>query len=728
MAQGITVDINANLSRLSDQIDRSVDQFRRFQSSAESYSAKINSALSTIGVGLSVAGIGAFLKSGIDAADAMGDFAEQTGTTVEKLAGFQFAVNQAGVDMDTIRDGLNDLSIFMVENADAAKQLGLSAKEPIEAFLQFSDIFRSIDDGQTRAAVGAKILSESYADMAPLLLQGSDALREQMKIGRELNPITDEMAKKAEAFNQQIDILSARSTGLRSKIALGILEPLVAMAEEMDKSIEKTGKLEGSLAGLSKEYKDLAENASIAMGAMVGLRLGPVGAAVGAAMGYSFGKQMTKSVDDEIAFLQNKIKTMEGEGFLGRLIDDATGQDINLARNQLERLLKLKQELEAPAKTSEPAIVPKKTIVNPDAIKELLGIKAETNKAKESAEKLAESANQMIATLQREIALRGDNSAAAAMEYDVINGSLKDLSEKQKITLLNLAAEKDALQLNIKAWQEYDDIIAQGLDLAKQQRADDAALQERLNQKFNAPLLDLNAGIADVAQAKALGIIDESQAKIEYDKLGKAYNDSFIEPAKMATDDLSAYAEQAARNMQDSFANFLFDPFQEGTDGMLTSFLSTIQRMAAEYASSQIFDLFRSQDQGGAGLGSAIGSGLSSFLGGLFHDGGVVGYSGGTAAIPFPAAAFAPVYHTGGIAGLQPDEMIAKLRIGEEVLTRSDPRHRWNNPPAAGTEAQQANVTVINHFTLNQPADRRTQDQIAAMAGNSIKRALQRNG
>jgi tape measure domain-containing protein len=354
--------------------------------------------------------------------------------------------------------------------------------------------------------------------------------------------------------------------------------------------------------------------------------------------------------------------------------------------------------------------------------------KQQADDAKASAEKLAESGEHMIATLQREIALRGDNSAAAAMEYDVINGSLQDLSEKQKIKLLNLSAEKDAIEQNIKVYQEYDDIIAQGLDIARQQRADAASLQERLNRKFHTPMLDLNAGIDDVAQARALGIIDESQAKLEYDKLGKAYNDSFIEPAKAATEGLSAYAEQAARNMQDSFADFLFDPFRDGTEGMLTGFLDTIRRMAAEYASSQLFDLFRSKDQGGGGLGSAIGSGLSSFIGGLFHDGGVVGDGGRSTAIPISAAAFAPAYHTGGIAGLRPDEMFAKLRIGEEVLTRDDPRHRWNNPSQQTPDAQAGNVTVINHFTLNQPADRRTQEQIATLAGNSIKRAMQRNG
>jgi hypothetical protein len=35
-------------------------------------------------------------------------------------------------------------------------------------------------------------------------------------------------------------------------------------------------------------------------------------------------------------------------------------------------------------------------------------------------------------------------------------------------------------------------------------------------------------------------------------------------------------------------------------------------------------------------------------------------------------------YHTGGIAGLAPDEVSATLKKGEEIMTEEDPRHRSN--------------------------------------------------
>lgn len=87
-----------------------------------------------------------------------------------------------------------------------------------------------------------------------------------------------------------------------------------------------------------------------------------------------------------------------------------------------------------------------------------------------------------------------------------------------------------------------------------------------------------------------------------------------------------------------------------------------------------------------------LGGGLFNFLG--LHTGGVVGASGGGTIKASPAWFNNAIrYHSGGVAGLAPDEMPAILRVGEEVLTETDPRHRNNGgtSPGKGTK-------VINMF------------------------------
>lgn len=49
-------------------------------------------------------------------------------------------------------------------------------------------------------------------------------------------------------------------------------------------------------------------------------------------------------------------------------------------------------------------------------------------------------------------------------------------------------------------------------------------------------------------------------------------------------------------------------------------------------------------------------------------------------------------YHTGGIAGLAPDEVPAILRRDEEVLTRADSRHRYNGGGNGSGETRVVNV------------------------------------
>lgn len=80
----------------------------------------------------------------------------------------------------------------------------------------------------------------------------------------------------------------------------------------------------------------------------------------------------------------------------------------------------------------------------------------------------------------------------------------------------------------------------------------------------------------------------------------------------------------------------------------------------------------------------------------LFHTGGVVGRgkAGGKKVNPLVFEG-AVRYHSGGIAGLAPNEVPAVLQKGEEVITKNDPRHRDN---ANSSSSNQQPLTVINTF------------------------------
>ena len=95
--------------------------------------------------------------------------------------------------------------------------------------------------------------------------------------------------------------------------------------------------------------------------------------------------------------------------------------------------------------------------------------------------------------------------------------------------------------------------------------------------------------------------------------------------AKDSTDEMSEYAKRAAENIQDAFAEFLFDPFHAGLKGMLKGFVDTMRQMIAQKASAKILE--------SSGIGAFFDTVLGSiFGGGKKPEGKAVGGSvyGGT--------------------------------------------------------------------------------------------------
>jgi hypothetical protein len=71
--------------------------------------------------------------------------------------------------------------------------------------------------------------------------------------------------------------------------------------------------------------------------------------------------------------------------------------------------------------------------------------------------------------------------------------------------------------------------------------------------------------------------------------------------------EMDQYMIQAARNMQNAFADFLFDPFQNGLKGMLKGLLDTVRQMVAQIMAFMVLKQL-------AGLGGPIGSFFSMGL------------------------------------------------------------------------------------------------------------------
>lgn len=180
-----------------------------------------------------------------------------------------------------------------------------------------------------------------------------------------------------------------------------------------------------------------------------------------------------------------------------------------------------------------------------------------------AAQKLQQAYESLNESLHRQIELFGDSSHAAALNYEIQHGALQGLDE----------------------------------DLQK-------ILQEQ------AQWADFQNEMAAIEQVWA----DSAEA-------AKDYKDNATE----AFNSMEEFGLQAARNLQTAFADFLFDPLEDGIKGMLRNFIDVIRRMAAEAAAASILESLGGSAKAAAGGGTDLWSQLLRGFSGAFGGGSAKG-------------------------------------------------------------------------------------------------------
>lgn len=163
--------------------------------------------------------------------------------------------------------------------------------------------------------------------------------------------------------------------------------------------------------------------------------------------------------------------------------------------------------------------------------------------------------------------------------------------------------------------------------------------------------------------------------------------------------DVSEVGKDAAASIQSAFADFLFDPFEQGTKGMLKSFVDTVRRMIAEAQAAQLAKSLFGEASGGSGggiLGSLIGKAGFAFAG---------AFGSGSTAID-PAHGFGSSinwYADGGYiapgawggVGEEGPELIYGGKTGATVIPMNSGRGSNYNTFNIGTEVNQRDVRRV---------------------------------
>lgn len=199
----------------------------------QSTATGLASSLASIGAGLSVGALVAFVKSTNDAVDALNDIKDATGASIENISALEDVAARTGTSMDTVTNALVKFNGALKDAKpgsgaeQAIRALGLSVADlknldPAEALLETAKALNTFEDDANKARLVQELFGKSLKDVAPLLKDLADQ-------GKLVATVTTQQAEEAEKFNKELFNLQKNV----SDASRSLVGPLVSSLNEV---------------------------------------------------------------------------------------------------------------------------------------------------------------------------------------------------------------------------------------------------------------------------------------------------------------------------------------------------------------------------------------------------------------------------------------------------------------------------------------------------------------
>jgi len=591
----LTIDIAANLARLESDLGKANRMSQKFAEDQQKRYARIGKL---IGGAIATFATGAFagwIKESIDAADAAAETAQSIGISIEAYQGLSFAASTAGVEQEGLTGALTKFNKTISQAAAGGKKqaaafadIGVSVRDANGnlktadgLLLEVADKFQGYTDGANKTALAQDLFGKSGAKLIPLLNSGKQGITDLTDQAQRLGLVMSaEAAAAADEFNDNLTVLAGVSRGMANNLAADLLPALkdisglmIDLADNSDTAADKT-------SGLGTVLKTVT---AIAISLGTQLQMEAISLA-------GFAAAASQAASGDFAIAADTLKTMKAD------MDAAEAKGA-------ERIDKLFDGSYA-KKADEASAVVK---VYTKTLERQTGASEETAKA---AAKAAAAIDKQIESLKEQAATVGMTTTQATMYKLAQDGATKAQLDSAAAAL----AIVDAYDQSQKAIKDQAERLA---DFKTVQESTFTDGQKLLN--------DYQKDVEKLRKSLNAGDINQTQYDNVMDGLDKGLSKS-QDKLTETKDVMSVFADEAARNMQSAFADFLFDPFADGVDGMAANFGKVIQRMIAEAAAAQLMDsIFGavSKDTGSRG-GGLLSAGLSA-------AGEFFGFAGGKA-------------------------------------------------------------------------------------------------
>lgn len=543
-------------------------------------------------VDLAIAG----LSNAINAADRIDELSARFSISTETLSGWGYAAKMTGSDLESLvgiipkfSKNIADASKAGSEADKTFKALGISVKDQAGNLRSFEDLlpevqnrFAGISNETTKTALAMQLFGKSGAEFLEFLSLGADGLRTMEERARALGIVIDaDTAGAAAEFNDRVDDLRAATQGWFTQLAAELLPTLTDLTTQLVDIAREGGGVRDVATSIASAFREIGKAAEI------------------------FGV-----VENWLDRLRGGLVAVEKQG--NAVVKLVTGQYSGVLGSQGGGWEGFARDYQAgtayadngwKAMQGQAAGIPEGARSGPRG-RRTQATAEEIQATKDQTEQLRKAA-EWEGKLQ---SLWGESAEKATR------------ASKAKRT--GMSEEQKAADSLAKSYDSLNTSMDRRLYLLEHGDSQAAAVQYDLERGELQKLSDeQKANLQNMAQ-----VIDAME---DYKAIYGDGIDSMAGKTKEATDSMTTFANQAARNMQDAFADFLFDPFKDGIGGLVEGFADALKRMAAEAASAEIFKMIGNWASNYQGSGSSwintIGQVIGSYAGGRAGGGPVSG-------------------------------------------------------------------------------------------------------
>ena len=644
----ITVDLNAKIANFETELKKATGSLDRFEKKSQQASAAIKNAFGTLGLTI---GAGVMVR--------------QLTTMADEFKNLQARLKLVSRDVDEFNAANADLVRI---SESAAAPLSATAKLYTRIAASVKDLNvsqRQVADTTEAVALAMRISGASAAESTSAMLQFSQSIASGVLRGEEFNAVSEAAPRlmQALAASLKVPIGSLREMASNGQITRDIL--INGLLSELPKLQQEAASLPKTI-GVA--FTDLNNKLLLAIGHMDKLSgatdgvstaisgIGTTGiealSVLGANVAFVF-----KGIGNEIGGIAAQLSRLAVGDFKGfSAIGQMMKSDAALARKELDEFEKkilgigktarsAASSASVGATASLPSGKPTKTKTTrskSDPLDSLLGqtdivkmqefdktvalLNQRFDYGRKNTELYAQAMNKLIET-------------TFSSNFDEFNKQQAELADIEKDVAAHLKATNDAIYEQNQAWMDAG---------------------RALEDEMRTPLENAN-----IEFGRLQDLLDRGAISWETYTRAVLKTQEAIEQTPEKLEEMDVFAKKAAENIQQSFADFLFDPFDKGMKGMLQGFGEMVKRMIADAVAADLAkSLFGDLAKGGSGDG--VAGGLLKTVGGWFGfaDGGIAANGR-----PVPLARFAGggVSNTAAIFGEAGPEAAVPLPDGRSI-------------------------------------------------------------